>query len=361
MRKKMLIGAIVAVLLLLVAGYFLWQAIIAAPLYTPGMVRAGTNLRGPLEPPKQAGEDSYWQVEDDIRLYSTTQGQGRPVLVVHGGPGYPVHGPLGGLEALTQTHKLFYYDQRGCGRSTRPFARFSSNFYANMKQLERTLGIGAQVADIERIRRILGEEKLILMGHSFGGFLAAMYAAEFPERVEALVLVAPAGVLVVPDEGEGFFKEIRKRLPRERQAEYDEFLKTYLDFGSVFSRSEAELASMNRRLGEFFLAATGRGDEVGQPRPPEDNGGWMVQALYFSMGKRHDYRAALEQVQAPALVIHGEGDVIPERVSRMYADCLPNSRLHVMKNGRTRGGHFPFSEQPEAFAQVVSEFLAGRQ
>jgi len=52
----------------------------------------------------------------------------------------------------------------------------------------------------------------------------------------------------------------------------------------------------------------------------------MVQALYFSMGKRHDYRPALKQVQARALIIHGEGDVSPERVSRIYADCLPNGR-----------------------------------
>ena len=356
----MLLGAIVAALVLLIAGYFLWQAMIAAPLYTPGMVRAGTNLRGPLEPPKQAGEGSYWQVENDIRLYFTTQGEGRPILVVHGGPGYPVHRPLAGLETLTETHKLFCYDQRGCGGSTRPLDRFSSNYYANMKDLERTLGIGAQVADIERIRRILGEEKLILMGHSFGGFLAAMYAAEFPEHVDALVLVAPAGVLVMPDEEEGFFEEIRNRLPEDRRAEYDAFLKTYLDFGTVFSRSEAELASMNRRIGEFFLAAAGRDSEAAQSKPPEDNGGWMVQALYFSMGKRHDYRAALKQVQARTLIIHGEGDVSPMRVSRMYADCLPNGRLHVMKNGRTRGGHFPFSEQPEAFAQVVSDFLAGK-
>ena len=118
---------------------------------------------------------------------------------------------------------------------------------------------------------------------------------------------------------------------------------------------------MNRRLGEFFLAATGGGDEVGQAKPPEDNGGWMVQALYFSMGKRHDYRPALKQVQARALIFHGEGDVSPERGSRMYADCLPNGRLHVMKNGRTCGGHFPFSEQPEAFAAVVGDFLAEKR
>jgi proline iminopeptidase len=356
-RKKMLVAAVVVVLLIAVVG-FAFRRAMEAPFYTPGMVRAGTNLRKPLDPPKQTCGDSYWCVEEDIRLFFTAQGRGRPILVVHGGPGYPIRRPLAGLEPLTKSYRLFCYDQRGCGKSTRPFDRFSSsNYYANMKELERTLGIGAQVADIERIRRILGEEKLILMGHSFGGFLAAMYAAEFPEHVEALVLVAPAGVLLLPDEGGGFFEEIRRHLPGARQPEYDQFIKEYLDFGAIFSRSEAELARMNRKVGEFYLMAAGRTAKPADPDLPEDNGGWMVQALYFSMGRRHDYRPALKPVRARTLVIHCEGDLIPERVSRTYVECLPNSRLHIMQNGQTPGGHFPFSEQPEAFAGIVNGFL----
>jgi len=357
MRKKLLVALIAALFILAIAAFAFWQAM-NAPLYRPGMVRANENLRAPLDPPKQINQDSYWQVEPDIRLFFTSQGEGRPILVVHGGPGYPVHPPLPGLNSLTSTHKLFFYDQRGCGKSTRPFDRFSSkNYYSNMKQLEGTLGIGAQLADIERIRRILGQEKLILMGHSFGGFLATMYAAEFPERVEALVLVAPAGVLVMPDEQRGFFDEIRKGLAADQQAEYDQFMKDYLDFGSIFSKSEAELAAMNRRVGEYFLIASGRAGEIGQSKGPEDNGGWMVQAQYFSMGKKHDYRAALKAIQARALIILGEGDIIPQHGSRLYADFLPNAQLQIMKNAQTRGGHFPFSEQPEAFAKVVSQFL----
>src|SRR4051812_40499317 len=111
MRSKMLTTAVVVLLVLVFAGYLCWQYMMAAPLYTPGMVRAGTNLRGQLDPPEQTGDSSYWQVEDDIRLFFTTQGEGRPVLVVHGGPGFPVHGPLAGLESLTKSQTLFFYDQ----------------------------------------------------------------------------------------------------------------------------------------------------------------------------------------------------------------------------------------------------------
>lgn len=64
---------------------------------------------------------------------------------------------------------------------------------------------------------------------------------------------------------------------------------------------------------------------------------------------------------ARALVVHGEGDLVPERVSRMYADCLPNSLLHVLTGDRAACGHYPLSEQPEQFAEVVGRFLAGRE
>jgi len=326
------------------------------------MVRSGKNLRGPLIPPEQTSEGSYWQVEKDIRLFYHTQGTGSPVLVVHGGPGFPIRQPLTRLEPLARRYKFYYYDQRGCGRSTKPFDRFESrNFYANMKELEWTLGIGAQVADIERIRHILGQEKLILMGHSFGAFLASMYAAEFPEHVKALVLVAPSGVLVLPDEGMGFFDLIREHLPDAQRANYDRFLTEYLDFGQLFSKSEEELAKLNHRLAEFFLVASGE-QVAGSANEMVDNGGWMVQAMYLSMGKRHDYRAALRRVQAPVLVVHGENDLLPERVSRMYVDSFPNGRLHVVKNGKTRAagraGHFLFSDQPDELGRIVGRFLA---
>ena len=354
MKKKVIAIVFALGVLVAVGGIALWW-LMGQPLYQPGMVRSERNLRGPLTPPSQTVAESYWQVEDDIRLFYYTHGAGQPVLVIHGGPGYPIHRPLAALEPLTDRYQFHYYDQRGCGRSTKPFDRFASqNYYANMTELERTLGIGAQVADIERIRRILGREKLILLGHSFGGFLATLYAAEFPERVQALVLVAPSGLLVLPDAEGGFFDRIRERLPEEEREAYDQFLSAYLDFGGVFAKSEDELAASNRRVGEYFLTASGE-----QPAEAlSDNGGWMVQAMYFSMGKRHDYRAALRSVQAPVLVIHGENDLVPERVSRGYVGAFPNARLHVVKDGKARAGHFLLNERSEEVGAAAGRFLA---
>jgi proline iminopeptidase len=196
--KIAIIVVLAVVGLLVVAGVFFWYQM-QQPLYKPGLVREGKNLRAPLTPPEQTGDEDFWQVEDDIQLYHFAAGEGRNVLIVHGGPGYPYRQPWTGLEPLSKNYQFHYYDQRGCGRSTRPIDTFaSSNYFQNVQTLDKTLGLGAQVADIERIRQILGEEKLILIGHSWGAFLASLYVAEFPENVEAVIFVAPAPMLVFP-------------------------------------------------------------------------------------------------------------------------------------------------------------------
>lgn len=353
--KKILLIAGIGLLLLVIAGSAWFWNEMQKPLYQPGMVRAGTNLRASLTPPAQPADENFWQVEDDIRLHHFADGAGANVLVIHGGPGFPFNAPPPGLAWLNDRYRFHYYDQRGSGKSSRPIDTFaSSNYYENMQTLDRTLGLGAQIADIERIRQILGEEKLVLVGHSFGGFLASLYAAEFPERVQALVLVAPAETLVMPPESGGLFEHVRKLLPAEMQSEYDAYLKRYLDYGSIFSKSERELVALNNEFEHYYNAALEtRGLSVPPESSPADSGGWMVHALYMSMGLRHDYRDALKRVTAPVLVIHGANDLQPEKASRLYAETFPNAEFRVVENA----GHFVFSDQPETFAQVVGEFF----
>lgn len=350
-KKTRLIWITVAALVLIVAaiGGGLWY-FMSLPLYQPGMVRAEKNLRAPLAPPAQTGDEHFWQVENDIQLYHFAEGAGRNVLVIHGGPGYPYTQAWMGLEPLTDRYQFHYYDQRGCGQSSRPIDTFASqNQYENMTALDQTLGLGAQVADIERIRQILGEDKLILVGHSFGGFLAALYAAEFPERVEALVLIAPAEVLVMPPPSGGLFEQVRARLPETMKADYDAYLKQYLNFQNIFGESEASLTALNEAFIPYYTAAVSEASAA----PTGQAGGWMVQAMYFSMGQRHDYRAALKAVTVPVLVLHGANDLQPEAASRMYAEAFPNAQFEMIAEAT----HFLFEEQPEAFAKAVDEFL----
>lgn len=349
MIKVILLG----LLLFMVTGYFTAQYFMSRPLYKPGSISSGANAL--FNTPILNIDTSTWQVEDNVRLHHFSTGSGKNILVIHGGPGFPIEKPLQGLNPLTNNYRFIYYDQRGCGKSSRPIETFSStNFYQNTQILEKTLGITAQIADIERIRRHLGEGKLIIIGHSFGGFLASLYAAEFPDQVEALILIAPANVLQLPQtEGEDIFETTRKALPADMLADYENYLIRYFDFSSIFEKNEAELKDLNTEFVKFYKIALLAHNQHLPEAPSSNNGGWMVQAMYMSMGKKHDYRPALKKVKAPVLVIQGENDIHGNVSGRIYADLFPNAQMKIIKGS----GHFPYSEQPDIFSRIVGEFL----
>ena len=99
-----------AVILVVGAGLIGFAAfsMIGQPMYEFGSVRSEVDLRGPLEPPTQ-GSETDWQMESDIKLAFDANGDGRPVMVVHGGPGIPYADSWKGLETLTDRYRFYYY------------------------------------------------------------------------------------------------------------------------------------------------------------------------------------------------------------------------------------------------------------
>lgn len=352
--RRILIG-VGALAVILIAGACLGNWWMKQPLYRFGSVRKGENLRGPLQPPPQI-EPNRWRVENDISLAYETYGEGHPVIVIHGGPGMPYEKIWKGLEPLTDRYQFYFYHQRGCGDSTRPFDRFEGNFYENMIELEGTLGLGAQIADIERIRQILGQEKLTLIGHSFGGFIASLYAAEFPERVEKLVLVAPAGMLTPPDEHRDIFQQTRAKLESEQVAEFDALKMEYFDFANLFSKSDDDLAELHLKLGEYLLQAFG--GEPSELNSGTTVGGWSVFALYFSVGRAQDYRPALKEIKAPTLIVQGKDDGIAMAGTKSYKPIRGSQFVLIeCEDASQPAGHFVFDQAPSQFEQLIEKFL----
>lgn len=107
---------------------------------------------------------------------------GRPVVILHGGPGGAVN-PTMRRFFDAERWRMVLFDQRGCGKST-PHARLEEN------------DTWALVEDIERLREHLGLEKWTVFGGSWGSTLALVYAITHPERVEALIL---RGIFLLTD------------------------------------------------------------------------------------------------------------------------------------------------------------------
>lgn len=352
-RKTKIIVSTISVIVLLVAGagIFLWQKI-RSPLYIPGTLKSEVNI----SVPDQNKDAEYWEMGNGITLYHFSEGTGRNVLILHGGPGYPYSKPWSGLQPMTDRYQFHYYDQRGCGKSSRPVDSFSSrNYFKNVAQLYQSLGMGTQIADIERIRQILKEDKLILIGHSFGGLLAVLYASEFPGHVAGMVLVSPADVLVMPQDVD-WVGDVRESLSENDKQAFDLFIDDYLDFPHIFSKTEDDLSSLRRQWATFVgLLDKPAGSEKGNSLTLETKpGGWMTFAIFFSTGLKHDYRQALGVVEAPALVLTGTQDVIEIDAIKQYADSLSNSQLKII-NG---AGHAMFEETPEEFSRIVETFLS---
>jgi proline iminopeptidase len=130
---------------------------------------------------------SEYLAVDDARLFLMTRGADRraPVLLLlHGGPGGAERPLFRYFNADLEKHFVVaYWDQRGAGRS----------FDAQAEP--RHLTIARHVADldavVEHLRRGLGQDKIVLVGHSWGAALGLLYAQAHPDKVAAWVGVAP--------------------------------------------------------------------------------------------------------------------------------------------------------------------------
>lgn len=135
-----------------------------------------TALPRELYPPLEPYAHGRLDVGDGHGIYWERCGNpaGKPALFLHGGPGAgcsPQHRRL----FDPARYDVLLFDQRGCGRST-PHASLEANTTWHL------------VADIERLRRMLGVERWLVFGGSWGSALALAYAQAHTAHVEALVL-----------------------------------------------------------------------------------------------------------------------------------------------------------------------------
>lgn len=139
---------------------------------------------GNLVPPTtvEAPELAHWEMRDGVQLHYKTAGNpaDTALIILHGGPGGDYEGYLG-LEPLAQWYYVIWFDQRSSGQSER---------------LDHTeIDPADYVADVHEIgNRVSPDRPFMLLGHSWGGALAAWYASEHGERLAKLLLVEPGAL-----------------------------------------------------------------------------------------------------------------------------------------------------------------------
>lgn len=220
------------------------------------------------------------------RLWVREIGDGARVVFLHGGWGGEHEDLLHAFLPLADELRLTFYDQRGSLRSP----------------CDEPPTAADHVADLEALRRALGDERLVLVGHSMGTWLAMAYAQEHPDRVAGLVLMAPVWPTPDAPEVDG--------PPRWERPEVAEELARH---GLELPRRREDGArgwSINHRI---IFAAVNLHDVTKwrDLRPPWAYATEAANAAAESMPEDYDFRPALEALDVPVLVIQGDDDYLP--------------------------------------------------
>jgi pimeloyl-ACP methyl ester carboxylesterase len=246
---------------------------------------------------------------DEVSLEVSIAGEGRPLLFLHGGDYFAQNQAF--LERLTRRWRVLTPRHPGFGDSTRPdgFRSVHDLAYLYLDVLDRQY-----LSDV------------VLVGSSFGGWIALEMCVRSIERIGRLVLIDALGLKFAGREERDIADIYALPADELLQRTFFDPARVALDYSKL---DEAEAAGIARDRAAAALYGW---------RPYMHNPG---------------LRRWLHRVRVPALVIWGDSDGI---VAPDYGDkvcrALPEARLEAI----SEAGHYPQIEQPEAVADAIERF-----
>lgn len=244
----------------------------------------------------------------DLDTHFTVWGEGRPVILLHGwGTSAESLGAV--AKALEDRFRVYALDLPGFGWTPSAATAWGTWAYASF---------------VASFMDCVGIPVASLVGHSFGGRITLTLAAQWPDRVRSLVLVASAGIRP-------------RRGPLYRMKVGAAKLAKRLFLLPIWGRlGEHVVAELYRRIGSRDYRSAGP----------------LRATLVKVVGE--DLRGVLPLIRAPALIIWGDRDQeVPFSSIQIIARGIQGSRLEVFEGA----GHFPFVDRPDRFGQLVREFL----
>ena len=268
-----------------------------------------------------------------------------PLIVLAGGPArHPSY--LGDLAGLTRSRTLVVLHQRGVGDSApSPTARA-----ATWPELAE---------DVEALRNHLDLPTIELLGHSAGTRIALSYAARYPERLASLCLVTPPAHWLVstPDTSAATDSAANDSAADDSAAivaahQNEPWFPDYLEHRPA-ALAAVSAAEANRLFA--FIAPTAWAAWTPEAQRHEETGARHpdAQDRFFSGADPTGITAGLGQVSCPVLVVAGAQDGLTG-----HAPVLAVAELFDLGRAVTiqQAGHYPWVEQPAAFAAALSEF-----
>lgn len=295
-----------------------------------------------IYPPIEPHDSGLLEVSDGNSIYWEISGnpQGKPALVVHGGPG--LGSGTGSRKYFDPEHYLLViFDQRGCGRST-PHAsdpNTDMNFNTTHHLIE----------DMERLREHLGISHWLLFGGSWGSTLILAYAERYPGRVSEIVIASVT--MSRPSEIDWLYRGVSRFLPQQWErfrafVNNDDIVGGYarlMENTDVEVRQQA--ASEWVRWEDAVIEHESNGSPgMYQAREGEARLAFVrICAHYFSndvwLGEDELLRSAHRLNGIPGVLIHGRLDLGTPLVTAWQLKQAWNSAELVIVNGAGHTGN----------------------
>jgi pimeloyl-ACP methyl ester carboxylesterase len=245
-----------------------------------------------------------------IELEVLRRGTGRPILLLHGFDTVDAAAPF--LDGLAREGEVVAPSAPGFGNSPRP------------KDFDTVYDL---VHLYRAVLSALPDDKITVVGFSFGGWLAAEIAAICANRIDKLVLVDPLGIKISDRETPDILDIFNKSPDEVRRCRWhdpDRFAPNY----NAMTDEALVIHARNREA--------------------------LCLYAWHPYMYNPQLRYWLGGIDVPALVLWGAGDgIVSPDYGRAYAAMIPGARFELIAGA----GHHPEIEQPEAFVDCVARFL----
>jgi pimeloyl-ACP methyl ester carboxylesterase len=273
--------------------------------------------------------DSQFIEVNGLRVHYKTYGQGEPVFILLHGFGASLFSWREVTGPLSQYGTVIAYDRPAFGLTERPLEWEGENPYSPQSQVALVIGMMDQ----------LNIERALLVGNSAGGTISILTALQYPERVQALILVDAAVYA-----GGGAPTWVRPLLKTPQMQH----------LGPLFARQ------IESRGMEFIELAWHdppkiTPDVIEGYRKPLRVENWDKALWQMTLASREsNLPEKLDEIRQPTLVITGDDDrIVPTEQSLRLAEELPDAELCVI----SQCGHLPHEECPDEFMQAFTDFL----
>jgi proline iminopeptidase len=276
----------------------------------------------------------YFTTSDQVKLYVRIAGQGKPCLFVHGGPGSTSYyfEAMPGAPMIERQLQMIYYDQRGAGRSDS-----ASNRDYSLKRM---------LQDMDELRQHLRIRKWSVMGHSFGGILITNYALQYASSLSALFYInctvnMQASMQSHVDFGKS---ELGMKNNKELDDENKPLIQRVGLVHNMLSEKDSWYKLMYRNAWEkkYNDSVTLSAGKFNRDFASQC---WNVQEYW------KDYSPKTAVITCPVFVMTGDKD---------YAIGIHHYKSFRFPRQTTVhyiGGHAPFQEEPQWFAEKILSFL----